>query len=172
MSLEKFEDVRDKYVWPYSDNISFQYIDSKYDEALAACNPYRLGYNTSKILRDYVKLLEPNRILLTMLMLFIPFICFLLPDTVKVSEIMYKIYLYEQSKISIIKLIAEKIRFQLATHSKVIESIFVLNDKQSAIEFNRIYKKEKIKFIPDPIPVINVSTCRDIRSELVIPRKK
>lgn len=165
----KFEEVRDKYEWMYADNITIQYIDSKYDSYFVASNPYLLGWKTSKVLRDYVKSINPDKIVLTMLMQFIPFICWLLPGRVKVRGIMYKIYLYEQSKMSKLRLLAERFRFWMASRSRVIESIFVLNDEDSASEFNRIYRTDKFKFIPDPVPEVNISDCKDIREELGIP---
>lgn len=165
----KFEEVKDKYEWETSNNISIQYIDSKYDSSFNASNPYVLGWKTSIVLRDYVKLINPEKVILTMLMQFIPFICWLLPSRVKVRGIMYKIYLYEQSKMSILRLLAERIRFWMASRSRVIESIFVLNDEDSACNFNRIYRSDKFKFIPDPVPEVNLAECKDIREDLGIP---
>lgn len=165
----KFEEVKDKHEWETSNNISIQYIDSKYDSSFNASNPYVLGWKTSIVLRDYVKLINPDKVILTMLMQFIPFICWLLPGGVKVRGIMYKIYLYEQSKMSKLRLLAERFRFWLASRSREIESIFVLNDKDSASEFNRIYRTDKFKYIPDPVPEVNLAECKDIREDLGIP---
>lgn len=167
----KFDEVKDKYEWKSSDNIIIQYIDPKYDNKLSAKNPYVLGWNTSLVLRDYVKELKPDNVILTMLMQFIPFICFLLPSSVKVRGIMYKIYLYEVKEMSKLHLFAERFRFFVASISKTIESIFVLNDEDSAKEFNRLYKTDKFHFIPDPVPEVDLKKCKNLREELSIPKR-
>lgn len=166
----KFEDVKDKYEWKEVDNITICFIDAKYDSKFSTKNPYVLGWNTSRVLMHYVKEHNPDKVLLTMLMQFIPFICFLLPRKVRVKGIMYKIYLYEIEKMSRLRLLAERLRFFVASKSKAIESIFVLNDEDSAAEFNRIYKTDKFKFIPDPVPEVDLEKCKDLREELSIPK--
>lgn len=164
----KFEDVKDKYEWQPSDHISIQYIDSKYDPYFTSPNFYILGWKTSLVLRDYVKAVNPDKVILTILMQFIPFICLLLPNKVRVRGIMYKIYLYEKERMSRMRLLAEKLRFWIASKSRVIESIFVLNDRDSARALNKTYHTEKFKFIPDPVPEVDLACCKNLRTELGI----
>lgn len=163
-----FERVKQQYAWPQSDNISFQYIDDKFDSKLKCSNIYVLGWNVSRVLNHYVRKLGVDKVLLTMLMQFIPFIIFLLPSKVRVRGIMYKIYLYEQERMSTARLLAEKLRFWIASKSKIIDTIFVLNDEDSAKKFNEIYSTSKFKFLPDPVPDVALSDVKDLRKELGI----
>ena len=165
-----FEQVKDKYEWNKAHNIEFKYIDEKYNAQFSESNRYKLGWNASKILNHYVREIRPDDIILTMLMQFIPFIIFLLPGKVKVRGIMYKIYLYEQNRMSKLRLFFEKTRFWLAVRSKIIETIFVLNDSDSAQELNQIYQTNKFKYLPDPIPQVDMNKVRDLRLELKIPQ--
>lgn len=165
----KFEQVKELYEWTPSSSIDIRYIDEKYDEYLSATNVYVLGWKVSKVLKDYVKEIKPDKVILTTIMQFIPFICWLLPNSVKVKGIMYKIYLYEKDRMSFFRLLAERFRFWTAARSAVIESIYVLNDEDSSEEFNAIYHTDKFKFIPDPVPEIDITKCSNIREDLNIP---
>lgn len=164
-----FKQVKHQYSWPQSNNISFQYIDDKYDSKLNCSNIYVLGWNVSRILNCYVRKMGIDKVLLTMLMQFIPFIIFLLPRNVRVRGIMYKIYLYTEDKTSWLRLVAERLRFWLTARSKVVETVFVLNDEDSANRFNEIYNTTKFKFLPDPVPHVDVNSVKNIRHEIGIP---
>ena len=166
---KSFDCVKDKYTWEKASHIEFRYIDEKYSRCLTAKNIYRLGWNASRVLNDYVRSTHADEIILTMLMQFIPFIIFLLPRNVRVRGIMYKIYLYTEDKTSWLRLAAERMRFWLTARSKVVETVFVLNDEDSANRFNEIYNTAKFKFLPDPVPQVDVNSVKNIRQELGIP---
>ena len=161
-----FIKVKKEYDWPYSSNISFFYIPEEDEILLKETNFYKLGWNTSKILQRAVRKIKPDRVLLTMLMQFIPFIIFLLPRNVRVRGIMYKIYLYEVHRMGKLRLAAERLRFWLAARSSKIEQIFVLNDEDSAMTFNTLYSTSKFRSLPDPVPSVDFSKVKSVREEL------
>ena len=161
-----FIKVKKEYDWPYSSNISFFYIPEEDEILLKETNFYKLGWNTSKILQRAVRKIKPDRVLLTMLMQFIPFIIFLLPRNVRVRGIMYKIYLYEEHRMGKLRLAAERLRFWLAARSSKIEKIFVLNDEDSARTFNTLYSTSKFRSLPDPVPSVDFSKVKSVREEL------
>ena len=161
-----FIKVKKEYEWPYSSNISFVYILEEDEKLLKETNFYKLGWNTSKILQRAVRKIKPDRVLLTMLMQFIPFIIFLLPRNVRVRGIMYKIYLYEVHRMGKLRLAAERLRFWLAARSSKIEQIFVLNDEDSARTFNTLYSTSKFRSLPDPVPSVDFSKVKSVREEL------
>ena len=88
MVPQDFEDVRCEYEWPICNNIRFEYISKEDENLLKETNFYKLGWNTSKILQRAVKEIKPDKVLLTMLMQFIPFIIILLPT--HKSKVMYE----------------------------------------------------------------------------------
>lgn len=161
-----FIKVKKEYEWPYSSNISFVYIPEEDEKLLEETNFYKLGWNTSKILQRAVLNIKPDRVLLTMLMQFIPFIIFLLPRNVRVRGIMYKIYLYEEHHMGKLRLAAERSRFWLAARSSKIEKIFVLNDGDSTRTFNSLYSTSKFRCLPDPVPSVDFSKVKSVREEL------
>ena len=161
-----FIKVKKEYEWPYGSNISFVYILEEDEKLLKETNFYKLGWNTSKILQRAVRNIKPDRVLLTMLMQFIPFIIFLLPRNVRVRGIMYKIYLYEVHRMGKLRLAAERLRFWLAARSSKIEQIFVLNDEDSARTFNTLYSTSRFRSLPDPVPSVDFSKVKSVREEL------
>ena len=161
-----FIKVKKEYEWPYSSNISFVYIPEEDEKLLEETNFYKLGWNTSKILQRSVRKIKPDRVFLTMLMQFIPFIIFLLPRNVRVRGIMYKIYLYDEHRMGKLRLAAERLRFWLAARSSKIEQIFVLNDEDSARTFNTLYSTSKFRSLPDPVPSVDFSKVKSVREEL------
>ena len=161
-----FIKVKKEYEWPYGSNISFVYILEEDEKLLKETNFYKLGWNTSKILQRAVRNIKPDRVLLTMLMQFIPFIIFLLPRNVRVRGIMYKIYLYEVHRMGKLRLAAERFRFWLTTRSSKTEQIFVLNDEDSARTFNTLYSTSKFRSLPDPVPSVDFSKVKSVREEL------
>ena len=163
-----FIKVKKEYEWPYSSNISFVYIPEEDKKLLEESNFYKLGWNTSKILQRAVRNIKPDRILLTMLMQFIPFIIFLLPRNVRVRGIMYKIYLYEEHRMGKLRLAAERLRFWLAARSSKIEKIFVLNDEDSTRTFNSLYSTSKFRSLPDPVPSVDFSKVKSVRENIGI----
>lgn len=171
MVPKEFHTAKDKYIWPEDDHIIVEYIKPEDETLLKEKNFYKLGWNASKILNKVVRSKNVDKIILTMLMQFIPFIIFLLPRKVSVRGIMYKIYLYEERNMPCLRLLAERIRFWLAAHSDIIDKVFVLNDKGSAQKLNRIYKTDKFRFLPDPVPEIDMDKVHDVRTELNIPIK-
>ena len=163
-----FIKVKKEYEWPYSSNISFVYIPEEDEKLLKETNFYKLGWNTSKILQRAVRKIKPDRVLLTMLMQFIPFIIFLLPRNVRVRGIMYKIYLYEEHRMGKLRLAAERLRFWLAARSSKIEKIFVLNDEDSTRTFNSLYSTSKFRCLPDPVPSVDFSKVKSVRENIGI----
>ena len=163
-----FFKVQREYEWPNCPNISFVYIPEEDEKLLKESNFYKLGWNTSKILQRAVRRIKPDRVLLTMLMQFIPFIIFLLPKNVRVRGIMYKIYLYEEHHMGKLRLAAERLRFWLAARSSKIEKIYVLNDEESAKAFNQLYKTDKFHRLSDPVPDVDFSKVKSVRENLRI----
>ncbi len=163
---EQFNSLKDKYDWPVSDRISFNFIPQNEVNNVRQGNIYRQGVKNCLLLRRYVKNTKCDNVILTMLMQFIPFICFLLPSHVRVRGIMYKIYLYDQHHMSKVRAFAERIRFQILSKSKIISKVFVLNDQESAKVFNKKFHTDKFKFLPDPTPQPDFSVVRNIRRDL------
>lgn len=165
-----FEEKKRMYEWKEKNNVTFHYIDN---ETIDSCNKGNIcikGIKKSKAISIACKKYACNEIFLTMLMEVVPFILFFIPKNTKISGILYQIYLYEIEQISFIKKIVTTTRFWFLTKSKKSKRVFVLNDKESANKFNNIYHTNIFCHLPDPIPEIYLSECRDLREELNIKK--
>lgn len=163
-----FEEKKTMYTWNEAPNVEIKYIE---ENVLRDCNQgsiYRQGFKKSHEISRAAKEYNCNEVFLTMLMEVVPFILFFLPTKVKLSGIIYMIYLYELKNMSFLKRIFIKMRFFLLTKSNKTRSLFVLNDEHSTNKLNNIYNTNKFLCLPDPIADIDIKQCQDLRSNLNI----
>lgn len=124
-----------------------------------------------KLLRNYTRKYNPDRIVLIELMSFLPFVCLPLYGKSKIIGIIYRIYLYEWSELSIIKKITEVIKYLLMKYSKNIFSVKLLNDSVSPRYLNSLYHTNKFQYITDPFPQSSVNIY-NIREKYAIGNDK
>lgn len=159
-----FNDEKSIYEWNNAPNIHILAID---DNELVTTNSggsLHNSYKRVKLLRRYVKDLCPDRVFLIVLMAFMPFLFFMLPKGVKVSGIIYKIYLYRWKSSSLLKKCIDVINYVLIAKSATLAKVFILNDRSSASYLNRKYHTTKFVFLTDPFNDIGYRG-KDVRSE-------
>lgn len=160
-----FEKEKDKFDWPNRDNIE---IDLLSDDEVAYMGHHSLlitGYYNSKILRRYTKKHHATHVFLITLMQFVPFVLFLLPRSVKVSGIIYRIGLYHWKQMSTLRKTAEYLTCKLLARRKNMAVPFILNDPSAVCAYNKVYKTEKFKLLPDPFCIPDYAP-KDIRQSL------
>lgn len=163
---KSFEHVKDKYEWKIAENIRFEYLNEIELSKCLHTNKYIAGYYKSRIISKASKLYNVDRVLLTMLMEVIPFILFFLPSGVKLSGIIYQIYLYTQIDDSKFRVLLDKLRYRMMACNKKMEKIYVLNDADSVDKLNRIYNTNKFIFLPDPVPNVDMNNVKNIRHDI------
>lgn len=166
---KSFKEKYKLYTWKKAENISFSYLTNADLKYIASSNLLISAWKRSIILRKKYKENGCNRIMLTTLALFIPFVCMLLPSHVKVSGIIYSVFLYNKAKWSKTRFVLERIRFWIVVKSRCMDRVFVLNDKKSCLELNKLYKTTKFTFLPDPVPNCEKREHKNLRCTLGIP---
>lgn len=161
-----FDTVKDKFYWKPTDNVEFQYISEEERQQCENPNLLKAAWYKSRIVSKRVKNLEIDKVWLIILMHFMPFLPFMVPNSVKVSGVLYRIYFYEGSAIRGVRLWFERLRYKLMVRNKRIDKVLVLNDQWATDELNRIYKTDKFTYLPDPVPEIDDTKVRNIREEL------
>ena len=149
---DSFNTVKEKYAWTDTGNCIFDFINKK---DVDRCNDRRRlisSYYLSITLRSYSLKHGAKRVFLNMLSPFLPFLLFLIPSSIKVSGIIYKVFLYEES-LSRVKRFINFVLYGLLVKSRVVNNIFILNDKSSVSYFNRLFSTNKYKYLLDPICV-------------------
>ncbi|SDW45952.1 Glycosyltransferase involved in cell wall bisynthesis [Lutibacter oricola] len=169
---KEFVNIKDKFNWNDSSNIEFDYLSSR---ELIKCNNVNLfigAYYKSRLVKRKLKEHNCSSLFLIMIMQFLPFIAFMLNARVKISGIIYAVYLYKWKESNFIIKMFNIFKYLIIGRAKVFESVFVLNDNSSANYFNHLYKTSKFKNLPDPFIPIKNDGLLDIRNEYNISNEK
>lgn len=164
-----FEDKKDLLNWESSSNIKFKYLTENERIKCSTSNLVKKGWSISKTIRKYVKEEKAKRVFLIDIMMIMPFAPIFISSQIKLSGILYKIYLYEKKR-TFLRFIIDKIIYLLFTKSNCFSNLYVLNDEEGTRKLNKIYNMYKFQYLPDPIPNINLNVIKDLRDELNIPK--
>lgn len=144
-----------EFDWNYGNNVIFKYVNT--DKANEEVSMLKKAYRKSKLLHSVIKSCDVTHIFLISLITFIPFLPFFVPSRIKVSGIIYNIYLYRWKKSSAFLKILDVLKYIVLSYSKCIDRVYILNDAASARVLNRIYKTKKYRYLVDPyVPLQNV----------------
>ena len=163
-----FEQVKDQFSWKEANHISFDLLTETELSSCRNSNLFKASYYKSKLLKQKVEKHTATNVFLIMLMQFLPFIVFFHPKKVKISGIIYRIYLYEWKQLSVLKKVQDVLKYYFLTYCSFFDTLFILNDTSATAYLNRIYKTKKFKFLPDPIVAIEPEKITDFRSEYKI----
>lgn len=159
--------VRDNCVWPESDNVRWIMLDDDECKNASSGSMFSKCRKLSRLIKNTAVRERVDRIKLISLAEVIPVLPLILPAGIKVSGIIYKIYLRAPKK-GIRKWI-DYARYTTMACSGSVERVFILNDPRSADELNKIYHTDKFIPLADPIPEPDMSQVKDLRQELGIP---
>ncbi len=168
---KEFCKAKDTINWSEEPNVTVQYLNEHDREKCKKGNVFVAAWNKSRIVARKSKRLNADRVILTTLMEFMPFLLFLLPGKCILSGIIYRIYLRD-NEMSGVRLWLEKLRFFLMARIHKKSIFYILNDEKSVCTLNKEYNTTKFKFLPDPVPNIDISKAKDIRKELGISDNK
>ena len=164
---ESFQEERDKYHWPKADNIQFDFLTSKELDAASNKSLIKSAWRNAMLVKKKINAHRPDTIFLIDLMAYLPFILFILPSNLKISGIIYHIYLYKWKQMNWLRKAKSVIIYWLLSHTRAIDKVFILNDNSATLCFNKLYKTECFAFLPDPFNEIDYEP-KNIREELGI----
>lgn len=159
---EKYLSVKDKFDWPVAENISFELMN---DDRL---NSKRI---VIKQLFCLYRKYNPTEIFFITIMWLMPFLALFSFAKVKLSGIIYNIYLYNWKTSSILGKAKNVFLYSLFTFCRCFNRIFILNDKSAAIVLNKVWRTNKYIYLPDPFVPIDCKNVRNLRQELDINRE-
>jgi hypothetical protein len=155
------------YEWPNFQNITIYNINDK-DLNILSGGSLKTAFNLCKLLRRVTKEQAVNNILLIVLIKYIPFLPFFINNKIKVSGIIYNIYLYKWNQYSIFSKSIEFLKYSIISNFKVFNKVYILNDNSSPRVLNKYYRTKKFNFLVDPVIEINTSSSQITRSTLSI----
>lgn len=167
---ELFNKQKELFHWPQSTYISFDLM-SMAEVGNLDDSWYKKQLRFSLLLRKYIKKHNATTAFVIDLMSMMPFLPCLIWRSVKISGIIYGIYLYRWEELSIHRKLSEIIWHTLLVKRSIFEKIYVLNDRGAALYLNKIYNTDKFKFLPDPYVPLEVP-YKDLRIEYNIPISK
>lgn len=165
----EFQEKKKLYNWESSDNVEFRFFSQQEINTCTRSNIYVNAWRTSILLKKKILETKCDKVLLISFVELLIFIALLLPSKVKVSGIIYSIYLYNKAQMRISRRLLEFIRYQVAVKSKCIERMLILNDSYSVNRLNKIYSTNKFQILVDPVPNVDFSKLKNLREELHIP---
>lgn len=146
---EDFVDAKgSEFDWSYGDNVVFKYVNT--DKANEEVSMLKKAYRKCKLLHSVIMSCDVTHIFLVSLITFIPFLPLFVPSKIKVSGIIYNIYLYRWKTSSKLLKILDVLKYIVLSYSRCIDRVYILNDAASARVLNRIYKTRKYQFLIDP----------------------
>lgn len=168
----EFNGKRDLHRLLNHNNITVQSLT---EDEIIKCSGTRIlvrAFNVANIIKHYIRLFSASNVFAINVMDFLPFFPFIAPKKVRVSGIIYGIYLYGWAKSSFLMKIENVCKYTLFAKSRVFNQVFVLNDFASARLLNRIYKTNRFVGLPDPYLPVQALKGLDIRSKYGIPDDK
>lgn len=152
--------------WPDADNVSFEYFDVQ--DIFKKSDIYT-ALKSCIYLRRLLKKTHSDELILIWMMNVVPFIPFFVNKKVKVSGIIYRIYLYTWKQSSWKTKVGNILKYFVLSFSKCINSVYILNDSASANILNKIWHTDKYKFLVDPYVGFSLDKVNNIRKKLDIP---
>lgn len=165
---KEFLNVKDKLDWTESSNIEFYLFEEEF-----SFKSYLKGsFHVSRFLKSIIKEFYIDTVFLISMMHLMPLLAFILPRKVKLSGIVYNIYLYAWKATPRFKRRKEAFKYLLLAKMSRFKNIFILNDSISARHLNIKFKTDKFLPLPDPFVPIPPSNLHNLREELnILPSK-
>ena len=162
-----FEKRSVDFQWDKADNISFIYLENEEGDGGILKKSWRMNRQLKKVVKE----VKPDKIFLNTLMNFMPFLPYSVGKS-KVSGIIYSIYLHDLATASFLNKLSNKLKYRLLSRKTSIENVFILNDNDSVLKLNEIWKTDKFKYLTDPYIPFKTEEIRNLRNELGVAEDK
>lgn len=147
---EQFVTVRHQFEWAEAQHITFDYLTVAEAAACTQGGMLACSWRICRVVKRRIKKHKADRVFAITLMAHLPFAPFVYGRKVKLSGIIYKIYLYEWKAASWLRRAMDVLKYGLMRTFGCFDRIFILNDRAAARRLNRIYRTTKFHYLPDP----------------------
>lgn len=164
----EFASLRNNYFWPERENVEIILLSNRQMNSLNNTSGLRRSLILSNIISEAIKNYSANKLFLISLMSVVPFIAFYRNVNVKISGIIYLIYLYRWRSSSIVIKFLDTSKYLFLSKLPIFHNVFLLNDSNAPVVLNKLYKTGKFKFLPDPVSFIGRVDKAGLRDSLCI----
>lgn len=163
-----WEQVKKAFDWPEAPNIEVLEIDNIVVEGLKKRKGLSKSVFFSKWIKKVALKVDAKEVIVLNIALGVPVLPIILPKRIKLSGIIYKIFFYTKQRF--LNKIVNHLKYSIVKTCLCSKNIFILNDASSSKRFNNLFRTDKFKFLPDPVPSFNQSFCKDLRPDLNIDK--
>lgn len=166
---QEFYEVKELFEWGEAENVQIVTFDATSTKGVG------LGKHLiaeAQIIRNLVKSYQITEVIMVVLMRSIPFLPFFLPRGVKISGVLYYIYIYEWKRMRWSLKLGNALKYVMMTKFGCYDRLLVLNDSSATNVLNRVWHTDRFAMLPDPFMPIPTEDIRDLREELHIPANK
>lgn len=165
----EWEKMRGKREWLPADNIQWFMLNDDECASTKGKNLLIQSYKISRLIKRVSKEVGADNIFLISLAGAVPFLPLMLSAKIKLSGIIYKIYLRSPKKG--IRRLLDNLRYLIMSKNISMKNIFILNDPRSTKRLNELYHSDKFISLPDPVPSVNKKSLRNLRNDFGISDK-
>lgn len=165
---KEFDKQKHIFEWEECSNITIDYLSEEECRHINSGPFIKASYWFCKIINDRCQKYQAEHVFCNLLIQALPLAPYLLKSNIRLSGIIYQIYLYRWKNSSRIQKILDVTKHYLMVKSKRFEHIFVLNDNASACYLNKLYNTSKYCFIPDPFNKLVLSADSKGRNDYSI----
>lgn len=170
---EEFNLIKNRFEWQVAENISFVFISNEQYKYYTSLNILKRSKYLCGLLKDQTYKNNISKIICCALIQIIPFAPFILPSKIKVSGIIYMIYLYRWKDLSVFGKFQNIAKYFIMSFCRIFDKVFILNDENSAIKLNKLYHTSKFCYLPDPyVPLEGGNNINTIRKDYNIENDK
>ncbi len=157
--------TKGQLTWHQSDNIKFHVFRKLILPQNKVMRSFELAKFAKRIARQY----NVDEIFFVTLMNMLPGVALITKSSIKMSGIIYLIYLYRWKESNIKLKFEDSVKYLFLSKRKQFKTIFLLNDKVAPKYLNRKFKTKVFQYLPDPFMPIEAGNLPDIRTAFNIP---
>ena len=170
---EQFKDIKCLLYWEPTANVKFEYIPQETYKYYMSLGIVKRSFHLSKLLKTQIQKYKSKTIFCCSLITILPYAPFVIQSNVKISGIIYMIYLHRWRELSFMGKFKNVLKYVLMSYSKNIHRILILNDQKSVNKLNSLYRSKKFHYLPDPyVPIQNSNRQITIRKQYCIESEK
>lgn len=166
---KSFQELKNKLIWKKSDNVHYHFLSN--ERVKIGGNLLMQSYRKSKIVKKIALHYAVDEVFFVSLMSFLPAIALILPKNIKISGIIYLIYLYRWKHSSLAQKIVDSLKYLFLSNRDNIKCVFILNDKSAPVYLNKKFNASKFTYLPDPFQPIEENNLQNIRERYKIPKE-
>lgn len=145
-----FSEMKEKLSWEEQSNVLFHFIEEKELNEIEG-NTFMLSYKKCALADEIAKIYSADEIFFISLMNCLPSVIFRCRNKIKISGIVYLIYLYRWNNSNWILKLEDIVKYCIFKYCKRFKSIYLLNDDISPRYLNKKFDTNIFLSLIDPV---------------------